>query len=92
MLPPNRSIYRTSARAESPIDDVLDDRRKRNIKITGCYFIRARNWATQSAKLFVAEDFINDVLQDGFWLSIIQCRRWELTPPRGLIASASKHQ
>ena len=64
--------------------DVIEYCRKRNVVITGCYFIHTRVWGTQSAKLFVDEMSGGLVLSDNFWPSLVKCRKWEREPPRNI--------
>ncbi len=54
---------------------------KRSVQTTGCYILRSRNWGTQSAKLFVANDCSDTVEQTDFWPEFIQCRQWMRDPP-----------
>ena len=77
---------------ESKVEDVLTHCRQRRVNVAGCFFIRSRNWGTQSAKIFVADSFVDDVLKEGFWPEMIECRRWESTPPRRSRARLSDNQ
>ena len=77
---------------ESKVEDVLTHCRQRRVNVAGCFFIRSRNWGTQSAKIFVADSFVDDVLKEGFWPEMIECRRWESMPPRRSRARLSDNQ
>ncbi len=62
-------------------EDVIQHCKERGVTVTGCLFIRTRIWGTQSAKLFVADKSVSEVISECFWPDFIKCRRWEATPP-----------
>ena len=86
------ALHLSHTSLESKVEDVLTHCRQRRVSVAGCFFIRSRNWGTQSAKIFVADSFGEDVRKEGFWPEMIECRRWESTPPRRSRARLSDNQ
>ena len=70
--------------------DVIRYCKERRVTVTGCYFIRTRIWGTQSAKVYVDDSSLETVLRDSFWPTLVECRRWETTPPANKRFESSK--
>ena len=60
------------------------------VTVTGCYFIRTRIWGTQSEKVYVDDSSMETVLRESFWPDLVECRRWETTPPANKRFESSK--
>ena len=70
--------------------DVIRYCKERRVTVTGCYFIRTRIWGTQSAKVYVDDSSLETVLHQRFWPNLVECRRWETTPPANKRLESSK--
>ena len=70
--------------------DVICFCKERRVTVTGCFFIRTRIWGTQSAKAYVDDSSLETVLRESFWPNLVECRRWETTPPANKRFESSK--
>ena len=77
----SRAFHLSGIGLDCTPEDVVLHCKQRRVAVTGCVFIRTRLWGTHSAKLYVAENCTVDVVKDGFWPSLIRCRKWDLNPP-----------
>ena len=79
---------------DNTADEVIQYCRERSVQVTGCYLLRSKIWGTQSAKLFVSTDHVEEVRDRAseFWPEHITCRSWERDPPKRTSNAASKDQ
>ena len=79
---------------DNTADEVIKYCRERSVQVTGCYLLRSKIWGTQSAKLFVSTDHVEEVRDRAseFWPEHITCRSWEQDPPKRASNAASKDQ